>query len=105
MSETRSAGPPRAAAIQMVSTDSVEKNLADAATLLDRAADAGVVLAVLPENFACMPADEADRRAIAEADGDGPIQRFLAQRARECGMWIVGGTIPLRVTGDHRPRL
>jgi predicted amidohydrolase len=36
-----------------------------------------------------------DKRAIAEADGDGPVQRFLSQQARELGLWIVGGTTPI----------
>jgi nitrilase len=38
---------------------------------------------------------DADKRAIAEPDGDGPVQRFLSQQARELGLWIIGGTIPI----------
>jgi predicted amidohydrolase len=36
-----------------------------------------------------------DKRTIAEADGDGPVQHFLSQQARELGLWIVGGTTPI----------
>jgi nitrilase len=57
---------------------------------------------VLPENFAFMAADESARSGIAEPDGSGPIQEFLAKAARECGLWIVGGTIPL--ASDERAR-
>jgi nitrilase len=57
-------------------------------------------LIVLPENFACMPKAEADRLAVAEDDGRGPIQDFLATRARTEKVWIVGGTIPLRAGAD-----
>lgn len=96
-------GPVRVAAVQMVSVAGVRANLDGASALLEEAAGAGVAMAVLPENFACMPADESDRRKIVEADGDGPIQDFLSRRARELGMWIVGGTIPIRVDGDDRP--
>lgn len=96
-------GPVRVAAVQMVSVADVDANLDDAAAMLEEAAGAGAAMAVLPENFACMPADESDRRKIVEADGDGPIQDFLSRRARELGMWIVGGTIPIRVDGDDRP--
>lgn len=96
-------GPVRVAAVQMVSVAGVRANLDGASALLEEAAEAGVAMAVLPENFACMPADESDRRKIVEADGDGPIQDFLSRRARELGMWIVGGTIPIRVDGDDRP--
>ncbi|WP_309137362.1 nitrilase-related carbon-nitrogen hydrolase, partial [Escherichia coli] len=28
--------------------------------------------------------------------GDGPIQSFLADQARRHGIWLVGGTLPLR---------
>lgn len=101
----RSAGAPgpRVAAVQMTSGDDVAANLARAGELLNRAAEHGALLAVLPENFACMPAREADRAKIAEDDGDGPIQDFLESRARELGLWIVGGTIPIRCQEDPRP--
>jgi predicted amidohydrolase len=94
---------PRAVAIQMASREDVAANLATAAELLNRAAEQGAVLAVLPENFACMPAREADRTKIAEDDGDGPIQDFLQSRARQLGLWLVGGTIPIRCPEDPRP--
>ncbi len=101
----RSAGTPglRVAAVQMTSGEDVAANLARAGELLSRAAENGALLAVLPENFACMPAREADRTKIAEDDGDGPIQNFLESRARELGLWLVGGTIPIRCQEDPRP--
>ena len=42
------------AALQMVSTESLADNLAQAGTLLQQAADAGAELAVLPEYFCLM---------------------------------------------------
>jgi len=51
---------------------------------------------VVPENLAIMGRKEADKLEVAEAPGEGPIQAFLGQCARELGMWIVGGTIPIR---------
>ena len=45
---------------------------------------------------------EPDKFAIAEDDGEGPIQAFLSATARELDLWIVGGTIPLRVPGQSR---
>ncbi|MGD8976572.1 MAG: carbon-nitrogen hydrolase family protein [Gammaproteobacteria bacterium] len=92
-------GPCRIAALQMVSGPHVEANLETASALLEEAAAAGARLAVLPENFACMPIREADRIEIAEPEGQGPIQTFLASRARELSLWIIGGTLPLRDTG------
>ena len=90
------------AAIQMTSGAEVAGNLATARRLLDEAAAAGTKVAVLPENFALMARRDADRQAAAEPHGDGPIQTMLATAARELGMWVVGGTIPLRVPGETR---
>jgi len=56
----------------------------------------GAVVAALPENFAFMGLAESDKLAIAEDDDARADQAFLATRARELGLWIVGGTIPLR---------
>jgi nitrilase len=90
----------KVAAIQMCSGDEVAANLATAARLLREAAAAGAVLAVLPENFAFMGRAERDRLAVAEADGAGPIQDFLAGTAAALGITLIGGTIPLRVAAD-----
>ena len=93
---------PRAAAIQLNSVADRDANLATAGRLLRQAAEQGVALALLPENFSFMGAKEHDKLAIAEADGSGPIQDFLAATARELKLWIVAGTVPLAVAGDPR---
>jgi nitrilase len=89
--------------IQMNSGDEVRVNLDVAGQLLSVAAAQGAKLAVLPENFAFMAADEDARARIAEADGAGPIQDFLARTARDLGLWIVGGTVPLHSAEPGRP--
>jgi len=86
---------PRIAAIQMNSRGEVAPNLALANDLLADAARRGAQLAVLPENFALMGAHETDKLGVAEPDGDGPIQDFLAHAAREHGLWIIAGTLPI----------
>jgi nitrilase len=93
----------RISAIQMNSVDEVHVNLERTRELLAAAAAEGARLAVLPENFAFMAADESARAGIAERDGEGPIQDFLATAARELDIWIVGGTIPLRSSEPGRP--
>jgi len=92
----------RVAAIQMTSSTGWERNLATATRLLRQAREQGAALALLPENFSIMARRDADRRAIAEPDGDGPIQRWLAATARELRLWIVGGTTPLLLAGESR---
>ncbi len=86
----------------MTSGPDVQANLQDARALLQEAAGRGAQLAALPENFAFMGLADSDKRRIAEADGSGPIQDFLAQTARRERMWIVGGTVPLRGAADGR---
>jgi nitrilase len=83
------------AAIQMVSTGVVQDNLAQAAKLLEQAAQAGAELAVLPEYFCLIGKHDAEKLAIQEQFGSGPIQDFFSAQARRLGLWIVGGTLPL----------
>ena len=90
------------AALQMVSTPSVERNLDAARKLLERAALEGAELAILPEYFCIMGRSERDKLGVAEALGAGPIQAMLAEAAREYRLWLVGGTLPLRSGEEGR---
>jgi nitrilase len=92
----------KVAAIQMTSGPDVEANLAQARELLEEAATRGARLAALPENFSFMGLKDADKRTVAEADGKGPAQDFLAATARQLQLWIVGGTVPLAAGADGR---
>ena len=85
----------RAAAIQMNSGADLGANLELADRLLGGAADDGCSLAVLPENFALMPARSRDKAQHAEQPGEGPIQAFLAEAAERHALWIVAGSMPL----------
>lgn len=89
----------KVAAIQMVSGVSVQGNLAQARVLLEQAASAGAELAALPEYFCLMGHKDTDKLAARESAGQGAVQSFLAGAAKELGIWIVGGTLPL-ATGD-----
>jgi len=89
--------PFRVAALQMVSTPERERNLAQAERLIAQAASEGAQLVLLPEYFCFMGYKEADKLAVRETYGDGPVQRFLADSARRHGVWIIGGTLPLAV--------
>jgi deaminated glutathione amidase len=90
------------AALQMTSGPDVAANLEQARGLLEEAATQGARLAALPENFSFMGLKDADKRSVAEADGSGPVQDFLAGAARSLGLWIIGGTVPLRAGVDGR---
>ena len=86
----------KVAALQMVSSTRWDDNRAQAWQLLQQAAQAGAELAVLPEYFCLMGRQDTDKLALAEDFGSGPMQQFLADSARALGVWIVGGTLPLR---------
>ena len=92
------------AAIQMVSGPDVAVNLARARHWLAEAAAQGARLAALPEYFCLIGLKDEDKLAIAEAPGQGPIQQALADAARELGLWIIGGTLPLRTADPARVR-
>ncbi len=90
------------AALQMVSTPDVASNLDTARRLIAEAAQAGAQLVALPEYFCLMGHRDDDKLAIAEAPGEGPIQTLLADAARAHGLWVIGGTLPIRSGDDPR---
>lgn len=94
----------RIAAIQMISTPEVAANLATAGRLIAEAAGRGARLVALPEYFPIIGGSDADRLAVREAEGSGPIQEFLAEMAARHGLWLVGGSIPLMAQNPAKLR-
>ena len=85
----------RVAAVQMVSTPDVGHNLATARRLVGEAAATGATLVTLPEYWPIMGMSDTDKVRHAEPEGAGPIQDCMGQLAREHGIWLIGGTLPL----------
>jgi nitrilase len=93
----------KAAALQMLSTPRVDENLRQARELIAEAARAGAELVALPEYFCLIGQRDGDKLAIAEPLADAqapdaarePMQHMLAQAAREHGVWVIGGTLPI----------
>lgn len=86
------------AAIQMVSTPDVARNIATARRLIEHAAAQGADLVLLPEYWSIMGMQDTDKLAVAEAMGHGPIQRFMQEIAHHHKLWLIGGTLPLQST-------
>jgi len=79
------------AAAQMVSTADKAHNLDSATRLVRRAADMGVRLVGLPENFSWM-GPEAERQGAAETL-EGPTLSRMAELARERKVTLLAGSI------------
>jgi nitrilase len=87
------------AAVQMISSPVVEENMETARRLLAKAAATGAKVVSMPEYWPIMGMSDEDKVAHAEQPGNGPLQDFLAAQAREYGIYLIGGTVPL-VSGD-----
>jgi nitrilase len=92
--------PALLAALQMVSGHQLQDNLKAAAALLQQAAEAGVKVAVLPENFAVLASDQMLPCGQQEAGNQSVIRAFLAEQAKTLKLWIVGGSLPLALRPD-----
>ena len=92
------------AALQTVSTPDVDRNLEAAARLIAEAAREGAELAALPEYFCLMGRRDDDKLGLAEAQGQGPIQAFLSGQAKQHGLWLIGGTLPMRTADPAHAR-
>jgi nitrilase len=79
----------------MISTPHVEENFAAARRMIADAAQQGAQLVLLPEYWPIMGMHESDKLAHAEQLDAGPIQRFMSDIARECRIWLIGGTLPM----------
>ncbi|MBF0187885.1 MAG: carbon-nitrogen hydrolase family protein [Magnetococcales bacterium] len=85
-----------AAVIQLSAGADRERNLAMAKHWMKAAVDRGARLLVLPENFSFMGEGESRKREMAEDPDRGPSLTFLREFARHHGVWIVGGSVPLK---------
>jgi deaminated glutathione amidase len=91
-----------AAVVQMTSTTDVERNLAAAEELVERAARRGAQLVGLPENFAFL---RSEGQPVPDAQAlDGPWVRRMADLARRHAITLLLGSLPEKVEGDSRLR-
>jgi deaminated glutathione amidase len=86
----------KVAAVQMVSTPDWPRNRDAAARLITQAAAAGASLVLLPEYFCILGRQDTDKLALAEEAGEGTIQKFLSEQAHQHGLWLIGGTFPVK---------
>ena len=94
----------KVAAIQMNSSDSVSDNLNLLDSLLAVACQQDNSLVLLPENFAFMGHPKQLVQEVMEDFNDGPIQSFVADKAKEYGLWVVAGSIPIKNHDQSKSR-
>lgn len=90
----------RIAAVQMSSGGDKEQNVVDALALIERAADSGASLVVLPETWTYMGDSDGTRGAAEPIPGD-TTQR-LAEAARRQRIWLHAGSIFEVAPGEPR---
>jgi predicted amidohydrolase len=96
------ASRPVVAVAQMTSTTDVERNLAVAEALVEKAVARGAVFVGLPENFAFL---RSEGEPVPEAqDVEGPWVRRMAGLARRLRVTLLLGSLPERVPGEARVR-
>ncbi len=84
------------AVVQMVSGTDVAANIATMCRLVREAAAGGAQWVLLPEYWPIMGQAETDKLAYAEILGQGVLQDALSGLARELGIVLFGGTVPLQ---------
>jgi len=87
----------RIAAIQLTSSTNISKNLQQCALYIEQAVAEGAELIVLPENFALMGQGNYAVVHAGEEVGKGLIQDFLALQSQKHKVWLVGGSVPLKL--------
>ena len=88
----------RAAAVQMNSTDDLDRNLETADRLTREAANDGAQLVVLPEKWPALGMNDVVRSGAQ--DLDGPAVAWAKRAGRELGIDLVAGSMAL-ISGDR----
>lgn len=94
----------KVAAIQLVSTQALEPNLESVSRLVQNAVQAGAQVVLLPEYWSSIGYNDSEKLAQAEAFGEGPLQTFLSNLAKEHRIYLIGGTISLKANAVNKVR-
>ncbi|RUO62439.1 amidohydrolase [Pseudidiomarina insulisalsae] len=79
----------------MTSQPDPQQNLAQIEQLLQQLPPERPQLVVLPEACLCFGAGDKRQRELAEQPGSGPMQQRLSALAKEHGIYLLAGTVPL----------
>lgn len=90
----------KAAAVQMRSGISVEKNLAEATRLIRQAAAEGAEYVLTPEMTNILDRDRERLLAAIAPEEDEPTLAALRKLAIELGIWLHAGSLAIRLPGE-----
>lgn len=90
------------AAVQTNSSEFIADNLKRISRILRQCRDDGCQFAVLPECFAFMQKHGQQLIEQAEDFGRGVIQDWLAEESSRLGIYLIGGSVPLRCEDPNR---
>ena len=90
----------KAGAVQMTSTDDVDRNVARAVELVAEASREGARFVALPENFAYLRAEGMPVRYREPLDGE--LVRRMGVEAKRHRIWLLLGSIPEAVPRSRR---
>ncbi|KAI9351573.1 carbon-nitrogen hydrolase [Zopfochytrium polystomum] len=94
----------KVALVQLLVTASKEKNIANAAALVEKASKNGADVVVLPECFNS-PYGTSYFPEYAEPLEGGPTSTALSQMAKSAKVYLIGGSFPERDSSTPTPRL
>ena len=83
-------------ALQMTSGPDLHDNMLTAARLIAVACKKGARLVLLPEYWPIMGMHEQDKNLLARGPDGERMRDFMAQQARTHGIYLIGGSVPLR---------
>lgn len=94
---------PRAALVQLTSSDDPEANLPVTRGLVAEGAAEGAGLILTPEVTNCVSASRTRRREVLRAEAEDPTLAALRDDAARLGVWLVIGSLAL-ATDDPEGR-
>ena len=90
----------KAALLQLNSGPDIAENLAVAADMVRSAAAGGAQFILTPENTCHIRSPQLEKLRSSPAAEGHPATALFAELARELGVWIMAGSVSVRLAGD-----
>lgn len=89
---------------QMTSVKDIKSNLTVVERFAIQAANAQCNVLVLPEMFAQFGVNNSHELGALESQFNGPVGSVIRQLAKEYGLWIIAGTVPVDTGDEANPK-